>query len=57
MYSRSGLLIFSTTEKNKGWDGTYKGNPQDPATYVWAAEGVTYKGESIVRKGTAVLIR
>ena len=57
VYSRAGLLLFSTTEKNKGWDGTYKGNPQDPATYVWAAEGVTYKGEAIVRKGTAVLVR
>jgi gliding motility-associated-like protein len=57
VFSRAGVLLFSTTEKNKGWDGTYKGNPQDPGTYVWAAEGITYKGESIVRKGTAVLIR
>jgi gliding motility-associated-like protein len=57
VFSRAGLLLFSTTEKNKGWDGTYKGNPQDPGTYVWAAEGVTYQGAAIVRKGTAVLVR
>jgi gliding motility-associated-like protein len=57
VFNRAGVLIFATTEKNKGWDGTYKGNPQDPGTYVWAAEGETYKGELIIRKGTAVLIK
>jgi gliding motility-associated-like protein len=57
VFNRAGQLLFSTTQKNKGWDGTYKGNPQDPGTYVWTAEGVTYKGEVIVKKGTAVLIR
>jgi len=57
VYNRAGELIFSTSERGKGWDGTYKGNPQDPGTYVWTAAGVTYKGESIVKKGSAVLIR
>jgi hypothetical protein len=52
-----GQLLFSTSERNKGWDGTFKGMPQDPAAYVWMAEGVTYKGDVIVRKGTALLIR
>ncbi len=57
VYNRLGNLVFETTELNKGWDGFYKGNPQDPATYVWMAQGVTYKGEFITRKGTAVLVR
>ena len=57
VYNRWGELVFSTTEKDKGWDGTFKGMPQDPATYVWVAEGVTYKGVTIHKKGYAVLIR
>ncbi|MEN9569504.1 MAG: hypothetical protein RL172_735 [Bacteroidota bacterium] len=57
VYNRMGQLLFSTSERNKGWDGTFKGMPQDPAAYVWMAEGVTYKGDVIVRKGTALLIR
>jgi gliding motility-associated-like protein len=57
VYNRYGQLVFETTEKDKGWDGSFKGNPQDPATYVWMAQGETYKGDFITRKGTAVLIR
>lgn len=57
VYNRWGVLMFSTTEKGKGWNGRYNGKAQDPATYVWMAEGVTYKGEARRKKGYAVLIR
>ena len=57
VYNRLGQLLFSTTENGKGWDGTFKGNPQDPATYVWMAQGETFTGELITRKGYAVLVR
>lgn len=57
VYNRLGNLIFETSQLGKGWDGTYKGNPQDPAAYVWMAEGETFKGEVIIKKGTAVLVR
>jgi gliding motility-associated-like protein len=57
VYNRWGTLMFSTTEIGKGWDGNYGGKPQDPATFVWMAEGVTYKGAKRFKKGYAVLIR
>ena len=57
VYNRLGQLLFSTTQNGKGWDGTFKGNPQDPATYVWMAQGETFTGELITRKGYAVLVR
>ncbi|MFT3681756.1 MAG: PKD domain-containing protein [Ferruginibacter sp.] len=57
IFNRSGKLIFSTSRIGEGWDGTYKGTPQDPGNYVWVAYGVTYKGEVIMRKGNAVLVR
>jgi len=57
VYNRLGQLIFSTTTLNKGWDGTFKGNPQDPATFVWIAQGETFTGELITRRGYAVLVR
>lgn len=57
VYNRVGNLVFETTEKGKGWDGYYKGTPQDPGNFVWMAQGETYQGELITRKGNAVLIR
>jgi gliding motility-associated-like protein len=57
VYNRVGNLVFETTEIGKGWDGYYKGNPQDPGNYVWMAQGETWKGEFITSKGNAVLVR
>jgi len=57
VYNRFGNMVYSTTDIGKGWDGTYQGKGQDPATFVWMAEGVTYKGERKQKKGYAVLIR
>lgn len=57
VYNRFGNLVYSTTDIGKGWDGTYGGRGQDPATYVWMAEGVTFKGEVRLKKGYVVLIR
>ena len=57
VYNRWGELMFATSEKGKGWDGRYKGKPQDPAAFVWEAEAVTYKGVIRKKKGSAVLVR
>ncbi len=57
VFDRWGKQMFSTSQKGAGWDGTFKGNPQDPGTYVWIASGATFTGEVIVRKGYVVLIR
>ncbi|MEO7769243.1 MAG: gliding motility-associated C-terminal domain-containing protein, partial [Ferruginibacter sp.] len=57
VFDRWGRLVFYTEQKGQGWDGIYKGNQQDPGTFVWMASGATFTGEVIVRKGYAVLIR
>ena len=57
VYNRWGKLMFSTSQKGQGWDGTFKGNPQDPGTYVWMAEGATFQNNVIKRKGDVVLLR
>ncbi|MBS1742173.1 MAG: gliding motility-associated C-terminal domain-containing protein [Bacteroidetes bacterium] len=57
IYNRFGELVFETQQQGKGWDGYYKGKPQDSATFVWMAQGETYKGQTITKKGFVVLIR
>ena len=57
IYNRWGQLMFSTTQQNQGWDGTFKGKPQDEAVFVWIIEGVDYLDKKITQKGTVTLIR
>ncbi len=57
VYNRLGQLIYSTTVQKRGWDGTFKGQPQDPGVFVWIAEGVDYLGKTLYRKGSVTLIR
>jgi len=57
IYNRFGELVFSTSKIEDGWNGIFKGKPQDMATFVWVAQGITYKGQVKNKKGYLVLIR
>ncbi len=57
VFNRSGQLVFSTTQIGEGWDGTINGQPADPGTYIWIAEGIDYKNHSLPNKGFVVLMR
>jgi gliding motility-associated-like protein len=57
VYNRWGQLVYSNTDLERGWDGTFGGRQQDPATFVWIAEATDYTGKKIKMKGTVVLIR
>ena len=57
VYNRWGQLVFATSVIGNGWDGTFKGSPQDSGNYVWIAEGIDYKGRITKKKGNVVLIR
>lgn len=57
VYNRFGERLFYTTDYNKGWDGTYKGQQQDPATYVVVAKAIDYKGNVMLKKLSVILIR
>ncbi len=61
VFNRWGVLVYSSNknnyEQNIGWDGSYKGKPQDADVFVWIAEGVDYMDKKIIQKGTVTLIR
>lgn len=57
VYNRFGELVYITSKFEEGWNGVFKGKPQDTATFVWVAQGITYKGDVINKKGHVVLIR
>ncbi len=57
VYNRFGQLLFTTSQNNKGWDGTNNGAQQGNGTYVFMAQGIDYLGKVIFKKGTVVLVR
>ena len=57
VYNRWGNIIFTTTDPNQGWDGTFKGVAQPVETYLWIAEGIDVNGKKIVAKGMTSLVR
>ncbi|MEO7315197.1 MAG: gliding motility-associated C-terminal domain-containing protein, partial [Ginsengibacter sp.] len=57
VYNRTGLLVYSTSIQNKGWDGIYQGKPQDSGVFVWTVEGEDYLGNKVFEKGSVMLVR
>ncbi|MGC4104547.1 MAG: gliding motility-associated C-terminal domain-containing protein [Ferruginibacter sp.] len=58
VYNRFGQLVFQTTNWMIRWDGTFKGQGADPATYVWILQYTNIDtGKRIEQKGTSILIR
>ena len=57
VYNRWGQQVFSTTQIGEGWNGKYKGIPQEAGSYVWYATGKDYANRKLEKKGTVILIR
>jgi gliding motility-associated-like protein len=57
VYDRWGNLVFSSTDINKGWDGTVNGEPVNEGVYVWKVQAVTYDKETINKSGNITLLR
>lgn len=57
IYNRWGQLVFQSTRYMEGWNGYFKGKPADAGGYVWMAKGDDFNGNTIVKKGTVLLIK
>jgi gliding motility-associated-like protein len=55
--NRWGREVYSMGKSDTGWDGTFKGIPQDPGIYVWYMKGIGIDNKIYFRKGTVTLIR
>ena len=49
--------MFETTAQRAGWDGTYKGEPVDPAVFVYWLEATCADGQTYFTKGNVTVIR
>jgi gliding motility-associated-like protein len=56
IYNRWGNKIFTTTDRNIGWDGSFKGAESSPDIYLYLIKGVS-NNKNVRLKGIVTLIR
>ncbi len=58
IFNRYGQLIFTTANKNLGWDGKYKGKMQNADSYVWLIQYNTNTNKNLQNlQGTVLLLQ
>jgi len=57
IYDRWGNLVYSSTNLDDGWDGTYKGKAQPFDVYVYEVEAVSNTGFIVQKQGNVTLLR
>lgn len=57
IYNRWGQKIFETNSFEQGWDGNYKGIPQEMGVYAYFIEGLTFLDTPFAIKGNVSLVR
>lgn len=57
IFNRAGQLLFEGKTELPGWDGSFKGLPQQTQTVVWMLECVGLDGATYFKKGSCVLVR
>ena len=57
IYNRWGEQIYTTSNFERGWDGTYKGSESEMDVYVYVLTGVKIGGVPFIESGTVTLLR
>ncbi|HCY89890.1 MAG TPA: hypothetical protein DHV17_06490 [Chitinophagaceae bacterium] len=57
VFNRYGQMVYTSADPTQGWDGSFKGKPQDNGTFTWIIKGEAINGRLIQMQGTVVLIR
>ena len=55
VYNRWGQPVFVSANPAQGWNGSFKGQPQDLGSYAWMCRYQFEGGQEKVEKGTVVL--
>ena len=63
IFNRWGEEVYSSNDLNelnnlsRGWNGTYKGKLQDPASFTWVIKASDGTGNTVEKNGYVILIR
>ncbi len=56
IFDRWGALVFETNNVNNKWDGSFKGNPMNPAMFIYKAKYIC-RGEEKLSVGSFSILR
>jgi gliding motility-associated-like protein len=48
IFNEWGEKVFDSNDLNRGWDGTHKGEPQNPGVYTWQVQAVSWRNDNIM---------
>jgi PKD repeat protein len=57
IFSKTGILIFESSDINIGWDGYFKGQLCNPGVYIWKISGNFSNGEPFTKMGDVTLLK
>lgn len=57
VFNRWGQVVFETHDLAKGWDGTFKGQPQEIETYAYVLTATFIDGSTYQKSGNISLVR
>jgi gliding motility-associated-like protein len=57
IYNRWGEKVFTTSDFDTGWDGSYQGQPAPMSVYAWYVKAKTYEDKDVFVKGNVTLVR
>lgn len=57
IFNRWGEKVFETNDMNVGWDGTFKGKPQETEAYGFVLNVTFTDGTTFYKKGNVTLLR
>lgn len=57
IFNRWGELVYQSNSQYAGWDGTYKGEMQQPSVFTYYANITFLDNKKIERKGTVTILR
>jgi hypothetical protein len=57
IFNRWGLEVYYGTDPKKGWDGTFKGVPQEMEVYTYLVLARFINKEPVQLKGNITLLR
>jgi|TARA_R110000737_G_scaffold164641_2_gene192324 gliding motility-associated-like protein len=57
IYDRYGKKLWETTSQSEGWDGFYKGQKLNPATFMWTLDYTLVDGTTNIKSGSITLVK